>query len=175
MTVRRFFSLVLVLGICCMAVTGCGKKNLPEDDDVDIVGPGHREDFDRPMGERFDVAGNRVMGQQVQFGEVYFNYDSYQVSDTELGKIEAAAEYLRRNKKHCLITEGNCDERGSREYNLSLGEHRAQAVRAYLIRLGIDGSRIQTKSYGEENPAAAGHAESAWRLNRRVEFAVYSF
>ncbi|NCC31563.1 MAG: peptidoglycan-associated lipoprotein, partial [Chloroflexia bacterium] len=76
---------------------------------------------------------------------------------------------LKRNPATRMIVDGHCDERGSNEYNLALGERRALAVRAYLIGLGLDGSRIQTRSFGEERPAAFGSDESAWRLNRRGE------
>jgi peptidoglycan-associated lipoprotein len=69
--------------------------------------------------------------------------------------------------------EGNCDERGSNEYNLALGERRALAVRAYLVNLGIDAGRIQTKSLGEERPVALGHDESSWQQNRRAEFQLF--
>ena len=69
-----------------------------------------------------------------------------------------------------MIVEGHCDERGSNEYNLALGERRALAVRAAMISAGIDGARVQTRSYGEERAVAFGHDESAWRLNRRAEF-----
>ena len=72
-----------------------------------------------------------------------------------------------------MIVEGHGDERGSREYNLALGERRSLAVRDYLISLGVDPSVIQTKSFGEEMPGNMGHDEGAWRKNRRVEFAMY--
>ena len=72
-----------------------------------------------------------------------------------------------------VIVEGNCDERGSNEYNLSLGELRAISIRDYLVTLGIDAQRIQSKSYGEEKPAVTGHDEGAWSKNRRGEFAVF--
>lgn len=72
-----------------------------------------------------------------------------------------------------MIIEGNCDERGSNEYNLSLGDLRATSIRAYLESIGIAPNRIQTKSYGEEKPAVIGHDESAWAKNRRGEFAVF--
>jgi peptidoglycan-associated lipoprotein len=113
---------------------------------------------------------NRV---RVRFEHVHFGYDSFQVGGTEVRKIEAVADYARRNPKVSIIAEGHCDERGSREYNMSLGEHRALAVRAYLVGLGIEDSRIQTRSFGEECPVDPGHNESSWRLNRRVEFALY--
>ena len=75
--------------------------------------------------------------------------------------------------KHVLVVEGHCDERGSNEYNLSLGENRAQAIRATLVSKGIAADRIQTRSYGEEKPAAIGSGESVWSLNRRGEFSLY--
>jgi len=72
-----------------------------------------------------------------------------------------------------VIVEGHADERGSREYNLALGERRALAVRDYLISLGVNSAAIQTKSYGEEMPENMGHDETAWRANRRAVFAIY--
>ncbi|HMP88775.1 MAG TPA: peptidoglycan-associated lipoprotein Pal [Kiritimatiellia bacterium] len=108
-----------------------------------------------------------------QFQPVYFEYDSAQVGSGERSKLEAIVEFMRGNPRVGLIVEGHCDERGSNEYNLALGERRAQAVRAYLIGLGIAADRIRTVSYGEEKPAAFGHDESAWRLNRRATFSLY--
>ena len=117
------------------------------------------------------AAGNLVT--DVQFDSVFFSYDSFQLANPELDKIEQVAEYMSRNGAITLIAEGHCDERGSREYNLSLGEYRALAVRAHLIGLGVEGSRIQTRSFGEEQPADGGHNDSAWSANRRVEFMLY--
>ncbi len=108
----------------------------------------------------------------VKFEPVYFDYDSSQVRPSERPKIEKVADYLRANSRLRLIIEGHCDERGSAEYNLALGERRALAIRAYLTGLGIDPSIIQTVSYGEERPAAEGTGEAVWRLNRRGEFVI---
>jgi len=127
-------------------------------------------DGDFALSERPE-GGDRIT--DVEFESVLFAYDSFQVTGGEVAKIEGVADYLTRNLGVRLVTEGHCDERGSREYNMSLGENRALAVRAHLIRLGLDGSRIQTRSYGEEQPLDPGHNESAWRLNRRVEFVLY--
>jgi peptidoglycan-associated lipoprotein len=106
------------------------------------------------------------------FDPVLFPYDSSTVSPSEAPKVEAVAQYLRGNKANVLI-EGHADERGSNEYNLSLGERRAQAVREYLLGLGVDASVVQTSSKGEEEPAVLGHTEEAWRQNRRVVFGIY--
>ena len=91
----------------------------------------------------------------------------------ELGKVDLVAEHLKAKSERVVVVEGNCDERGSNEYNLTLGENRAIIVRNYLVQNGIAESRIQTRSYGEERPAAEGHDESAWALNRRAEFGIY--
>ena len=82
---------------------------------------------------------------------------------------EAHAGYLRDNPGIRVVLEGHTDERGTREYNLALGENRARTVADVLMAMGVDVSRIENVSYGEENPVAEGHDESAWRLNRRVE------
>ena len=87
--------------------------------------------------------------------------------------VQQAADYMTDNAGIVLIVEGHCDERGSNEYNLSLGEQRALAVRSYIVNGGIDAARIQSRSFGEERPAAMGTGESVWRLNRRGEFAFY--
>jgi peptidoglycan-associated lipoprotein len=104
---------------------------------------------------------------------VFFAYDSSQVNPEEAGKVEEVANLLNKSKWQGVIVEGHTDERGSREYNLALGERRALAVRDYLISLGVDPSKIQTKSYGEEMPDNMGHDEGAWRKNRRAVFAMY--
>jgi peptidoglycan-associated lipoprotein len=121
------------------------------------------------MGDRF-TGGTEHPGL---FAPVYFDYDSSLVAATERSKIEAVAQNLKQNNSFAVIIEGHCDERGSNEYNLALGERRAQAIRDYLASLGIGPDRIQTKSYGEEKPANPGHDEAAWAANRRGEFVLY--
>ena len=109
----------------------------------------------------------------VDFAPVYFGFDSTVVPQGELGKIDAVAAHLEKNADRVVVIEGNCDERGSNEYNMSLGENRAIIVRNYLVQNGIGAERIQTRSYGEERPAAQGNDESAWSKNRRSEFVVF--
>jgi len=101
---------------------------------------------------------------------VYFGYDSSTLSPGELSKVSAAADMLSSDLGLAIILEGHSDERGSREYNVALGERRALAVRDILLSMGISSDRIQTLSYGEEMPAVEGFDETAWSLNRRVEF-----
>ena len=109
----------------------------------------------------------------VNFAPVYFAFDSTVVPSGELGKVDAVAQHLNDHSDRVVVVEGNCDERGSNEYNMSLGENRAIVVRNYLVQSGISADRIQTHSYGAEKPAVEGHDESAYRLNRRSEFAIF--
>ena len=109
----------------------------------------------------------------VNFAPVYFGFDSTVVPQGELGKIDAVAQHLTDKTDRVVVVEGNCDERGSSEYNMSLGENRAIIIRNYLVQSGIAADRIQTRSYGAEKPAVDGHDESAWAKNRRGEFAIF--
>jgi peptidoglycan-associated lipoprotein len=109
----------------------------------------------------------------VNFAPVYFGFDSTVVPQGELGKIDQVAAHLSSRNDRVVVIEGHCDERGSNEYNMSLGENRAIIIRNYLVQSGITEDRIQTRSYGEEKPAEFGGGESAWAKNRRGEFAIY--
>ena len=166
--------LILLTGLVAvmsLSTTGCKKRDPSARGGrggIDPIGGIHGDSiFGAGLGDRFD--GEFIEGQ---FRPIYYAYDSAQVSAEERAKLEEVATYLRRNPGVNLIVEGHCDERGSREYNLSLGERRALAARAYLVGLGVDADRIQTRSFGSERPAAFGHDESAWRLNRRAEFVI---
>ena len=121
----------------------------------------------------FDQDPNYARCTDVDFAPVYFGFDASALPAGEMAKIEAVAAHLQEKPGRVVIIEGNCDERGSNEYNLSLGDLRATSIRAYLESIGIAPNRIQTKSYGEEKPAVIGHDESAWAKNRRGEFAVF--
>ncbi len=103
---------------------------------------------------------------------VYFAYDSAVVRKGEGSKIQAVASALNSDSGAKLLIEGNCDERGTEEYNRSLGERRALALREALARAGVDPMRIRTISYGKDKPADPGHDESAWSKNRRGDFVL---
>jgi peptidoglycan-associated lipoprotein len=98
---------------------------------------------------------------------VYFDFDSNAVKDEYRGLIQAHAKYMVDKRDAKARVEGNCDERGSREYNLALGQRRAEAVKKVMTVLGVQDGRIETVSFGEEKPADAGHDEAAWARNRR--------
>lgn len=168
---RHWLKAGIALCLCGLLCSGCGtfKRGKDRDAGVDELMPEQLEG-DFALSERHE-AGDRIT--DVMFENVLFAYDSFQIAPGETAKIERVATYMSQNPGVSLVLEGHCDERGSREYNVSLGEYRALAVRAHLIRLGVDAERIQTLSYGEEQPLDPGHSESAWRVNRRVEFALY--
>ena len=100
---------------------------------------------------------------------LYFALDQYRVNPEYRGLLDAHARYLAEDPAASVVVEGHADERGSREYNIALGERRAWAVRRFLLFQGARSDQVRMVSYGEERPAALGHTESAWRLNRRVE------
>ena len=104
--------------------------------------------------------------------DVFFATDSYGLTPDARDTLAADAAWLGKHPTIKILIEGHCDERNTREYNLALGQRRADAVRDYLVFLGVPASRIQTISYGEERPFAFGHNEAAWRLNRRAHFVI---
>jgi len=101
---------------------------------------------------------------------LYFPYDSSELSPRAQTKLRKKADWLRKNPGLTAIIEGHCDERGTTEYNLALGDRRAESVKIFLTNLGIAPTRLLTISYGEERPIDPGHSESAWAKNRRAQF-----
>ncbi len=104
--------------------------------------------------------------------DVFFQYDDSQISPEQAKLLEKDAAWLKDNAKSRVTVEGNCDERGTDEYNLALGERRAQAARDFLVAAGIAPGRIDIVSYGKERPFIMGHDESAWKWNRRDHLVV---
>ena len=159
-----------VLAACAVTAIGC-RSTKPTAGTYDDNLYGDPLIGDVPLAD--DNLGLPMEGDRSMFEPVFFAYDSSQVNPEEVGKVEAVAACRQKGNAQGGIVEGHGDERGSREYNLALGERRALAIRDYLISLGVNPAMIQTKSYGEEMPAAMGHDESAWRQNRRGVFAIY--
>jgi peptidoglycan-associated lipoprotein len=118
-----------------------------------------------------NVQGNplRDPGSILSKRSVYFDFDSNVVKDEFRGMVQAHARYVADHRDARVRIEGNCDERGSREYNLALGQRRAEAVKKIMTVLGAQDARIETTSYGEEKPVDPGHDEAAWAKNRRAD------
>lgn len=103
---------------------------------------------------------------------IYFEFDKYNLRDDALRILQANASWLREHTSFRLVIEGHCDERGTNEYNMALGDRRANAARSYLVDAGIAAGRIRTISYGEERAVDPGHNDAAWARNRRAEFVL---
>lgn len=103
---------------------------------------------------------------------IHFDFDKFDLRPDALEVLEANADWLKQHTAFSLVIEGHCDERGTNEYNMVLGDKRANAARNWLVDAGVNPSRIRTISYGEERPLAPGHSESAWSRNRRAEFTL---
>ncbi len=104
--------------------------------------------------------------------DINFDYDKYDIRPTDAKILDASAAWLKSNARTLLLIEGHCDERGTNEYNLALGEQRAKAAMSYLVALGIQASRISIVSYGEEQPLCNERGEACWAKNRRAHFLI---
>ncbi len=132
--------------------------------------PGSEESLSTPAPKpvhSFTILEGRTTGPMLP---VYFNFDRSNIRKDQISRIEGNAQYLRNNSQATIVVQGNCDERGTSEYNMALGERRAQSAKRYLINLGVNPDRITTISFGEEKPLNYGHDELAWSQNRRDDF-----
>jgi peptidoglycan-associated lipoprotein len=118
------------------------------------------------------AATERAAAVTLSLKTVYFDFDSYILRQSDRDTLYKNAEYLLKKYNGKVKLEGHCDERGSDEYNLALGENRAKAALNYLVTLGVPSEQLSVVSYGKEKPVDAGHTEEAWTKNRRVEFTV---
>ena len=157
---------------------GCSKDQVKEDEPVVVTDltadpASSSEDGAQTYGAEDDSgpAFSQLDDPQspLSVRTIYFEYDSSEISSDYRSTVEAHSLYLQQNPSTSVILEGHGDERGSREYNLALGERRAKAVKQQMLLLGANSNQIRLVSYGEERPASDGHDESSWQQNRRVE------
>jgi peptidoglycan-associated lipoprotein len=174
---------VLVLMLLALAVAGCRGKGadvetkpeapVPERGPSTIPAEPPREEVEP---ERFPteepVRGTVMPDATAGLDTVYFHFDSSELTPEAQATLRDNASWLKENSTSDVVVAGHCDERGTIEYNIALGERRANAVREYLTSLGVPRDRVRIISYGEERPAEAGHSETAWSKNRRAEFAA---
>ena len=163
---------VRVVSMLALLVVLAGCKNKPEDTGMVSTSGDMTSTSGAEAGVPATDSGTAVPGSEqdlvVNVGDrVFFAYNQYDLSTEARAQVEKQATWLKTYQNVNLSVEGHADERGTREYNLALGEKRAAAVRSYLIALGVNASRIQTISYGKERPAVLGSDESAWSQNRR--------
>ena len=173
MSTRLFFVISLTI-----LLLGCSKDQVKEDEPVEVTDltadpASSSEDGAQTYGAEDDSgpAFSQLDDPQspLSVRTIYFEYDSSEISSDFRSTVEAHSLYLQQNPSTSVILEGHGDERGSREYNLALGERRAKAVKQQMLLLGANSNQIRLVSYGEERPASDGHDESSWQQNRRVE------
>ncbi len=123
---------------------------------------------------REEIATSASQAQAIAetFADIHYDFDRYDIKPEDRPTLNALSDWLVRNAGASVLVEGHCDERGTNEYNLALGERRATAVSDYLAASGVDRARISTISYGEERPLDPGHTETAWSKNRRGHFVL---
>jgi peptidoglycan-associated lipoprotein len=191
---RRTVLFLTIIGLAVVFAAGCPKKQTtPIEESVSVeegVGtgagsagsdkpveemPSQQEPFaEEPLSEGAGAGAEGAAGSRagaLPLATVYFAYDSDELSPEAIAALESNATWMRTHAGVRVLIEGNTDERGTLEYNLSLGARRANAVRNHLIRLGIPAEQLETISYGEDQPAESGHDEAAWARNRRCDFA----
>lgn len=157
----------ILLVPCCLLLiitfVGCSKRKM-------IVKP---PEAVKPPVEEVTTEEPTLRGKEYKkipkLETVYFDYDESTLRKDARDNLEKNAKWLKENPDVEIIVEGHCDERGTTDYNIALGDRRAKSVRGYLMKLGIKGNRIATISYGEERPVDFGHDENAWAKNRRAE------
>jgi len=171
---KKMHFTLLAACLCLLALNACAKKpvattQLPPAPPAQTETPTAEAPASGVQAEAVSEAAAPASAVP-QLEKIFFEYDSYTLSAQSREILARNAEWLRENPSAKLTVEGHCDERGSDEYNLALGERRAEAVRKYLVTLGVAADRLSIISYGEERPAVAGHGEGAWAQNRRAEF-----
>jgi peptidoglycan-associated lipoprotein len=173
----NFKKLTLAVLVGGALLSGCAKKP-PPPPPVETAPPKVEAPKPAPApvveAPKVDTAAERRARIQSRSAEVfkpiYFAFDQSTLGDEGKAAAEAIARFLQEFPEVTVRVEGHADERGTNEYNLALGERRAQAVQQYLSSYGVDAGRVSVLSYGEEKPASEGKDESAWSLNRRAEF-----
>lgn len=159
---RRNLALALLASVALSACATKAPKQLPPDPGAGVS--------TSETGNGAPVPGSQAdfVAQMMGRDTIYFDTDKYNIDDQDIAALSAQAQWLMRYPEKRATIEGHCDERGTREYNLALGERRANAAKNYLISLGVGAERLSTVSYGKERPVALGSDEASWAKNRRA-------
>ncbi len=181
--------MVISMGLA-LSVSGCAKKKVTAEEGMGAGmeqapkpgEPGYEKIYEESMAakeESLEAQGAMAKGQEALEGRtsapllpIYFDFDKSNIKEDQRARIEKNGAYLLENKETKVRIEGNCDERGTNEYNMALGERRALNAKKYLVNLGIHEARMHTISFGEEKPLLHGHDEYSWAQNRRDDFVI---
>jgi peptidoglycan-associated lipoprotein len=189
-TMKKTLTVLIALAFACSSIllmASCAKKQVKVEEakpmapemKKEMPKVGDTEAYRRAEAERLARLRELEKNQQVlaaiqafESDHIYFDFDKAELKPEARAILVKKADWLRENPEFSVRIEGHCDERGTNEYNLALGERRASAAWRFLNALGVSGSRVSTISYGEERAAVYGHNENAWSKNRRDEFKV---
>lgn len=164
-----------LMALCCViAISACSKKDVKSDEpgfNPSSEGDGSGASTSPAVDTSSTSAGDASAASS-ELQTVYFEFDSYRLTNEGRDSLKFNVDYLKNNATATIQIEGHCDEKGTTEYNLALGERRANAARDYMKKAGVDASRISVISYGKERPADMGHDETAWSKNRRAQFVI---
>ena len=168
---NRFVFMVLACAFMTILIAGCASKTTSDEVTVKtpVEVPANPEPTVKNSPLQKAAEPEKPMGE---LEKIHFDYDQYVLSPKARDILNNNAEVLKMMSDWSVVIEGHCDNRGSDEYNLALGDRRAQEVKNYLVRLGVSADRIKTNSYGEEMPVDPSSNEHAWAKNRRAEFKV---
>jgi len=165
----KWLRLVAVAALVAVVAACSGNKNKDGGAGADGTAVGSGDTTSVGVGEDGGLSADEMARRGMQATNIfYFEFDQSQISEETRAKLDMHLQSLRTDGSHVRL-EGHADERGTPEYNLALGERRAKAIMNYMVLNGVDRSRIEVVSYGEEKPAAMGQDEESYRLNRRVE------
>ncbi len=163
-------TMVAIGGAALIALAGCAKNRPP----ADVPNPGGYTDPNAGGASGGGVSNTPLPGSQGDFvasvvnDKIYFDTDAFNIDESDRAVLQSQAQWLARYPNVRVTIEGHADERGTREYNIALGERRANAARNFLASLGVDGGRISVLSYGKDRPVALGSDEASWAQNRRA-------
>ena len=173
------YSVLTIFFVSVFFVAGCASKNTPVSSMDDSANESNDTNYnDENLGS--NDSGNDTENQSAltlnegDLQTIYFDFNLSGLNGGAKETLKRNYTYLSANPGVSIVIEGHCDDRGTSEYNIALGERRAQSIRNYLVSLGIEASRINVISYGEERPEVTGSGESVWSQNRRGEFRITS-
>lgn len=184
---KRFFVTFLIIFSAIILAGGCAQRKVvqsPEDQkgaqmtDKQKADAASRDLSREAITEkelaRAQQAGSRYSAKEIQtkIKDIHFDFDKYDIREDAKPALKELAEFLSKDTKLKVIIEGHCDERGTTEYNLALGDKRANSAKSYLVSLGVPSGRSETVSYGKEKPLCSESTEECWGKNRRAHFAI---
>ncbi|MBI2520545.1 MAG: peptidoglycan-associated lipoprotein Pal [Bdellovibrio sp.] len=170
---KRTLKLSILLALCLGFSISCSSTKEKKAEVAPTTTTEAPVTLESPNGDlALEVNGDSDSNRAGALQTVYFDYNSAALREDTKTALKANADFLKTNSAVELQIEGHCDERGSVQYNIALGENRAKSVKSYLTALGIAGKRLSTISFGKERPVAFGHDETAWSKNRRANFVV---